>query len=66
MNVLTLDFELQWQFCAEKWHEFALVDKKHLVQTKNILVALCSKTMNEGLHDGAEDEREKQQRRSLK
>ena len=47
--------------------EFGFVGKKQLVQTKNILVAPGSKTMNEGLHDGADvlDERETKQRRSL-
>ena len=37
------------------------------MQTKSILVALGSKTMNKGLHDGADvlDERETQQCRSL-
>ena len=47
--------------------EFGFVGKKQLEQTKNILVALGSKTMNKGLHDGADvlDERETQQCRSL-
>ena len=47
--------------------EFGFVGKKQLEQTKNILVAPGSKTMNKGLHDGADvlDERETQQRRSL-
>ena len=47
--------------------EFGFVGKKRPEQTKNILVALGWKTMNEGLHDGADvlDEREAQQRRSL-
>ena len=47
--------------------EFGFVGKKQLEQTKSIFVALGSKTMNKGLHDGADvlDERETQQRRSL-
>ena len=47
--------------------EFGFVGKKQLEQTKSILVALGSKTMNKGLHDGADvlDERETQQCRSL-
>ena len=47
--------------------EFGFVGKKQLVQTKSILVAPGSKTMNKNLHDGAvvSDERETQQRRSL-
>ena len=47
--------------------EFGFVGKKQLEQTKNILVALGSKTMNKGLHNGADvlDERETQQCRSL-
>ena len=47
--------------------EFAFVSLKQLEQTKNILVAPGSKTMNKGLHDGADvfDERETQQCRSL-
>ena len=47
--------------------EFGFDGKKQLVQTKNILVAPGSKTINEGLHDGADvlDERETQQSRSL-
>ena len=41
--------------------------RKKLEQTKSILVAPGSKTMNKGLHDGADvlDERETQQCRSL-
>ena len=34
--------------------EFGFVGKKRLEQTKNILVAPGSKTMNKGLHDGAD------------
>ena len=47
--------------------EFGFVDKKQLEQTKSILVAPGSKTMNKGLHNGADvmDERETQQCRSL-
>ena len=47
--------------------EFGFVGKKQLEQTKSILVAPGSKTMNKGLHDGADvlDERETQQCRSL-
>ena len=47
--------------------EFGFVGKKQLEQTKSILVALGSKTMNKGLHDGADvlHERETQQCRSL-
>ena len=47
--------------------EFGFVGKKQLEQTKSILVAPGSKTMNQGLHDGADvlDERETQQCRSL-
>ena len=47
--------------------EFVFVGKKHREQTKSILVAPGSKTMNKGLHDGADvlDERETQQCRSL-
>ena len=47
--------------------EFGLVGKKQLEQTKSILVAPGSKTMNIGLHDGADvlNERETQQCRSL-
>ena len=47
--------------------EFGFVGKKQLEQTKSILVAPGSKTMNKVLHDGADvlDERETQQRRSL-
>ena len=47
--------------------EFGFVGMKQLGQTKNILVAPGSKTMNKGLHDGADvlDERATQQRRSL-
>ena len=46
--------------------EFGFVGKKQLVQTKSILVAPGSQTMNKGLHDGADilDERETQQCRS--
>ena len=45
--------------------ESGSVGKKQLEQTKSILVAPCSKTMNKDLHDGADvlDERETQQRR---
>ena len=45
----------------------SLVGKKQLEQTKNILEAPGSKTMNKGLHDGADvlDEGETQQCRSL-
>ena len=47
--------------------DFGFVGKKQLEQTKSILVAPGSKTMNKGLHDGADvlDERETQQCRSL-
>ena len=47
--------------------EFGFVGMKELEQTKSILVTPGSKTMNKGLHDGADvlDERETQQRRSL-
>ena len=47
--------------------ESGSVGKKQLEQTKSILVAPDSKTMNKDLHDGADvlDERETQQRRSL-
>ena len=47
--------------------EFGFVGKKQPEQKKCILVALGSKTMNRGLHDGADvlDERETQQCRSL-
>ena len=47
--------------------EFGFVGKKELEQTKSILVALGSKTMKKGLHDGADvlEERETQQCRSL-
>ena len=47
--------------------EFGFVGMKKLEQTKNILVAPGTKTMNKSLHDGADvlDERETQQRRSL-
>ena len=34
--------------------EFGLVGKKQLEQTKSIFVAPGSKTMNKGLHDGAD------------
>ena len=48
-------------------HEFGFVGKKQLEQTKTILLAPCSKTMNQGLHDGADvlDERETRRCRSL-
>ena len=47
--------------------EFGFVGKKHLEQTKSILVAPGSKTVNKGLHDGAAvlEERETQQCKSL-
>ena len=47
--------------------DFGFVGKKQLEQTKSILVAPGSKTMNKGLHDGADvlDERETEQCRSL-
>ena len=47
--------------------KFGFIGKKQLEQTKSILVAPGSKTMNKGSHDGADvlDERETQQRRSL-
>ena len=47
--------------------EFGFVGMKKLEQTKSILVTLDSKTMNKGLHDGADvlDERETQQCKSL-
>ena len=47
--------------------EFGFVSKKQLEQTKSILVAHGSKTMNKGLHDGADvlDERETRHCRSL-
>ena len=47
--------------------EFGFVGKKQLEQTKSILVALRSKTMNKGSYDGADvlDERGTQQCRSL-
>ena len=46
---------------------FGFVGKKQLEQTKSIIVAPSSKTMNKGLHDGADvlDERETRQCRSL-
>ena len=47
--------------------EFGSVGKKQLEQTRSILVTPGSKTMNQGLHDGADVlyERETQWRRSL-
>ena len=47
--------------------EFCFVGKKQHEQTKSILVAPGSKTMNKGLHAGADvlDERETQQCRSF-
>ena len=47
--------------------EFGFVGKKQPEQTKSIFGAPGSKTMNKGLHDGADvlDERETQQYRSL-
>ena len=47
--------------------EFGLVGMRHLEQTQSILVTPGSKTMNKGLHDGADvlDDRETQQCRSL-
>ena len=47
--------------------EFGFVGMKQLEQTKSILVTPGSKTMNKGLHDGADvlDERETQQCRYL-
>ena len=47
--------------------EFGFVGMIQLEQTTSILVTPGSKTMNKGLHDGADflDERETQQRRSL-
>ena len=47
--------------------EFGFVGKKQLEQTKSILVAPGSKTMNKGMHDGADvlDERETRQCKSL-
>ena len=48
-------------------NEFGFVGEKQLEQTKSILVTPGSKTINKGLHDGADvlDERETQQWRSL-
>ena len=47
--------------------EFGFFGTKQLEQTKSIFVAPGSKTMNKGLHDGADvlDEQETQQRRCL-
>ena len=47
--------------------EFGLVGMRHLEQTQSILVTPGSKTMNKGLHDGADvlDDRETQRCRSL-
>ena len=47
--------------------EFGFAAKKQLEQTKNIFLAPGSKTINKGLHDGADvlDEREMQHCRSL-
>ena len=47
--------------------ESGFVGNKQIEQTKSILVAPGSKTMNKGLHDGADflDERETQQCKSL-